>query len=144
EDYPLALASVAVLLLAFAGPIQRAGIRTAQGAAAYPELFAAGAFALLATGASFVYHRHPLSMDEYAPYFQSEAFASGHIAAHLPPQLIDWLVPPGFQGAFLEVSHSTGSVASGYWPGFALLLTPFSAVGVPWLCNPVLAALSLV
>jgi hypothetical protein len=37
----------------------------------------------------------------------------------------------------------TGEVISGYWPGYAMLLTPFTLVNVPWLANPLLAALSL-
>ena len=39
--------------------------------------------------------------------------------------------------------HETGQVVSSYWPGFALLLTPFEFFGVPWLCNPVLGALTV-
>ena len=41
------------------------------------------------------------------------------------------------------MSHETGQVASAYWPGFAALLAPLSAVGLPWLCNPLLGALSI-
>ena len=83
-------------------------------------------------------------MDEYAPYFQSQVFAAGHLAGRFPAELLDWLVPPGFQNAFLVVSPTTGAVASVYMPGFALLLAPFAFAGVPWLCNPVLGAASLI
>ncbi len=34
-------------------------------------------------------------------------------------------------------------MAEAYWPGFALLLTPFTWASVPWLCNPVISALTL-
>jgi hypothetical protein len=57
---------------------------------------------------------------------------------------MDWLVPPGFQNYFISVSKVTGNVASAYWPSFALLLTPFTALGIPWACNPVISALTLV
>ncbi len=97
-----------------------------------------------AAGAVLVYHRHPLSMDEYAQVFQSEVFASGHLAGKFPPALLNWLIPEGFQGYFLVVSPQTGAVASAYWPSFALLLTPFSALGIPWLLNPVVSACTVV
>ena len=82
-------------------------------------------------------------MDESAPYMQSRIFAAGALLGRLPAPLVDWLVYPGFQGHFIQVSHQTGEVASVYWPGFALLLTPFTAAGISWLCNPLLGALSV-
>lgn len=98
---------------------------------------------LLSIGALFVYHDHPLCMDEYAAYFQSQAFAAGHLAGRFPVALVDRLVPPAFQGHFLNVSHATGEVASTYWPSFALLLTPFTWLGIPWACNSAVSALTL-
>src|ERR671935_1068248 len=44
---------------------------------------------------------------------------------------------------FLYGSFQTGQVASAYWPGFATILAPFSALGAPWACNAFLAALAL-
>jgi hypothetical protein len=82
-------------------------------------------------------------MDEYAAYFQGRVFAAGRLHGRLPAPLLDWLIPPGFQDYFLNVSRVTGDVAEAYWPGFALLLAPFMWAGVPWLCNPVLSALTL-
>ncbi len=99
---------------------------------------------LLAAGTLFVYHDHPLSMDEYAAYFQSQVFAAGHLHGQFPPGLLDWLIPRGFQDYFLNVSPTTGAVSETYWPGFALLLTPFTWAGVPWLCNPVISAATLI
>ena len=99
--------------------------------------------AVLAAGTVIVYHDHPLSMDEYAGYFQSRVFAAGHLSGSFPPPLLDWLIPPGFQDYFLNVSPVSGAVTESYWPGFALLLTPFMWAGVPWLCNPVISALTL-
>jgi hypothetical protein len=98
---------------------------------------------LVCAGTVWVYCDHPFSMDEYAAVFQAKIFASGHIAAQLPPQLIDWLVVPGFNGMFLIASHTSGQAIESYWPGFALLLAPFVFLGMPWLCNALLAGLAL-
>jgi hypothetical protein len=106
-------------------------------------LIAAATTALLCAGTLAVYLNHPLSMDEYAQYFQSEIFAAGRLSGNFPIALMDWLIPPSFHNLFLSVSKSTGAVASGYWPSFALLLTPFTALGIPWACNPVISALTL-
>ena len=83
-------------------------------------------------------------MDEYAAYFQSRIFAAGHLSGNFPLQLIDWLVPPGFQDYFLNVSRTSGDIAETYWPGFALLLAPFTWLGIPWACNPLISALTLI
>lgn len=98
----------------------------------------------LCIGTRVFYLSHPLTMDEYSPYFQSQVFAAGHLAGRFLPGLIDgWFVPEIYQNEFFFVSHSSGRVASGYWPGFALLLTPFTFLGIPWACNPVISALTL-
>jgi hypothetical protein len=109
----------------------------------YPIGIAATTVAALAIGAFLVYHRYPLSMDEYAAVFQSKVFASGTVAAQVRPDLVDWLVVRGFNGTFLIASHQTGRVIEAYWPGFALLLAPFQLLSVPWLCNPSLSGLSV-
>ena len=107
-------------------------------------LWVAGATTvLLCLGSLVVYCNHPLSMDEYAQFLQSQIFAAGKLSGQFPPALMDWLVPPGFQNYFLSVSKSTGAVISSYWPSFSLLLTPFTALGIPWACNPVISALTL-
>ena len=98
---------------------------------------------VLAVSAPVVYHDYPLSMDEYATVFQSKIFASGTAAAQVPPDLVDWLVVRGFNGTFVIASPETGRVIEAYWPGFALLLTPFQFLAVPWLCNALLSGLSV-
>ena len=103
-------------------------------------LLAALLVALLSLGAVLVYHDHPLSMDEYASWFQAGAFGSGRLAGRFPPELMPRLLPAGFVGYFLVPSIETGEVVSAYWPGFALLLAPFRAAGVPWMLNPLLTA----
>jgi hypothetical protein len=109
----------------------------------HPLWVAAGSAVLLSWGAWSVYLHWPLSMDEYAAVFQSKLFASGHVAGHFPPQLLDWLIPRGFQDYFINVRPATGAVTSAYWPSFALLLTPFTWLGIPWICNPLISAATL-
>lgn len=107
-------------------------------------ILAASTAVVFSVGTLVVYRNHPLAMDEYAVLFQSKVFAAGHLTGRFPPNLLDWLIPPGFQNYFLDVSHVTGQVASSYWPSFSLLLTPFTWLGIPWACNPVISALSII
>ena len=108
----------------------------------HPSWIAAASAAILSCGTWAVYLNSPLSMDEYAAFFQSKVFAAGHIGGQFPPALLDWLIPRGFQDYFLNVT-ATGRVTSAYWPSFALVLTPFTWLGIPWACNPVLSALTI-
>jgi hypothetical protein len=110
----------------------------------HPMLTAGTATGVLCAGALLVYRAHPLAMDEYAPLFQSQAFAAGHLTGQFPAGLLDALIPKGFQNYFLNVSPVSGEVASTYWPSFALLLTPFTWLGIPWACNPVLSGMTVV
>ena len=109
----------------------------------HPIRISLATVAALAVGALVVYHDYPLSMDEYAAVFQSKVFASNALAAHVPPDLVDWLVVRGFNGSFLVASPQTGRVIEAYWPGYALLLAPFQFLTVPWLCNALLSGLSV-
>jgi hypothetical protein len=109
----------------------------------HPIGIALTSVAALAICACGVSHDYPLSMDEYASFFQSKVFASGAVAAYVPADLVDWLVVRGFNGPFLIASPETGRVIEAYWPGFALLLAPFQFLGVPWLCNASLTGLSV-
>lgn len=81
--------------------------------------------------------------DEATVRFQSEVFASGHLTARVPPELLNWLIPSASQGHFWHVSHASGTLISSFWPGSALVMAPFAALGAPWLCNPFLTALTL-
>jgi hypothetical protein len=110
----------------------------------HPHHIALATFAILCLGSLLVYQDHPLAMDEYAQLFQSRVFAAGHLTGQFPAPLMDWLVPKGFQNYFLFVSTQTGFVASTYWPSFALLLTPFTFLGIPWACNPCISAATLI
>lgn len=97
---------------------------------------------LLCVGSLGIYQNHPLSMDEYAAVFQAKVFAAGALHGQFPPDLLDNLIPKGFQNHFLLVNRNTGAVFSAYWPGFSLVLAPFVWLGVPWACNPTLVAAS--
>src|SRR3984957_6614812 len=99
--------------------------------------------ALLALGAVFIYHNDAFSMDEYAAVFQAKTFAAGRLTARLPPSVVNWLIPPGFNGAFLVASRSTGQAIEAYWPGFSLILAAFEFLGIPWPCNASLAGIAV-
>jgi hypothetical protein len=142
-DAKAAIGTLGVLLLAVLVSVPTWTSRLLARISDHMILVAIATTALLCAGSWFVYRNHPLSMDEYSQYFQSEVFAAGRLSGNFPVALMDWLVPRGFQNYFLSVSKSTGSVASAYWPSFALMLTPFTALGIPWACNPVISALTL-
>jgi hypothetical protein len=143
NDYPGAVCALLILVGALFGSRYPPARRMVQWAGDHPLIIAVLTALLLALGTLVIYHNHPLAMDEYAAYFQSRVFAAGQLHGRFPAPLLDWLIPRGFQDYFLNVSRATGSVAETYWPGFALLLTPFTWAGVPWLCNPVISALTL-
>jgi hypothetical protein len=88
-------------------------------------------------------HHHALSGDEHLALFQSRVFAAGHLTGQFPSELVYRLIPTNYIDRWLIASES-GRVASVYWPGFSLILVPFTLLGVPWACNPLLASLSLV
>ena len=136
--------SLALILAACFRPLQPMALRLVDAIAAAPWRTAALSFIVLCLGALFVQHAHPLAQDEYAALFQSKVFAAGRLTGELPPPLLGRLIPPIYVNQFLFGSFQTGEVASAYWPGFALLLAPFSALDAPWACNPLLASLALV
>ncbi|AOY91453.1 hypothetical protein BKK79_06200 [Cupriavidus sp. USMAA2-4] len=144
-DRPVAEASVLLVPLAAAlAPYCGRMAAVAAACGRHPWRAAALTGIVFALGARYVYHAHPLSMDEYAVWFQSRLFANGALSAHFPPSWLDRLIYQPFQNYFLVVSHTSGNVISAYWPGFALLMAPFSLAGAEWLCNPVLSALTVV
>ena len=95
-------------------------------------------------GLAYWAHQHfTFSWDEYSLLTQSRIFATGHRSGWVPPALIDWVFAPGHVGVFFAVSAQSGHFVPVYWPGVGLLATPFTALGVSWLCNPFLGALGL-
>ncbi len=108
-----------------------------------PWATAMAAFIGLSVAMFAAAHNHALAGDEHLALFQSRAFAAGHLTGQFPPELVYRLIPTHYLEHWLIASES-GRVASVYWPGFSLLLVPFTLLGVPWACNPLLASLSLV
>jgi hypothetical protein len=135
----LALGIIAAAALAARDPRMPERLMVSR-LAADPRAFIAAVTVALAASALLVYRAHPLSMDEYAPLFQARVFARFRLTAQVPPELVPRLVPP--IRWFIEASPS-GEMLSSYWPGFALLLTPFVWLGCPWLLNPLLGGATL-
>jgi hypothetical protein len=106
-----------------------------------PGAVAVAVTALLAAGALAIYQNYPLSMDEFAPFFQAEVFSRGRLTGEFPPALLPRLTIRTMW--FLGTNLEHGWILSGYLPGFALLLTPFVAIGAPWLLNPLLGGLTV-
>lgn len=136
----LACAIAAIAMIA-AALWQSASPRFVERLAQRPQWFILAATAAMVAAAQLVYRAHPLSMDEFAPVFQSGAFAHGSLTGQVPPALLPRLLPP-WSNWFIEAS-SSGKLISSYWPGFALLLTPFTAARCPWLLNPLIGGATL-
>lgn len=143
-DYGAAMLALGILLLALFVPRVPGVDRLLRALGEHPVAVGAATAVLLSIGARVVYRNQPLSMDEYAALFQSQVFAAGHISGKFPVDLLNFVIPEGFQNFFLNTSRVTGEVSSNYWPSFALLLTPFTLLGMPWACNPVLSGLTIV
>lgn len=150
HDWPASWVFVAILGLALfvsKRPLPRDWSEGVAGATLWVErhlwAFCAGVFLLLCLGALFVTKREALSMDEYSVLLQSRIFASGHLAGHLPPDVLHRAVPFIFRGSFIHVAFARGEWVSSYWPGCALLMAPFAALQAPWAFNPAVTALSI-
>jgi len=137
QDFYAAPLFALVLAAALIPVLQHAGMALAALSSRHVLAVAFLTTLALALGSHLVYHAHPLSMDEYVPVFQSAVFAEGRLAGQFPPDLLPWLIPRHFVNWFFKVT-ATGEVVGNYWPGFALLLTPFTALGASWLLNPIL------
>src|SRR4051812_8445558 len=144
QDVSASLLLMALVVLACFAPGRAAAIALVDAMARHPWRTALVTFVILCLGALFVERAQPLAQDEYAALFQSRVFAAGRVTGQFPPDMVARFIPPYYLNQFLYASIQTGAVASAYWPGFALLLAPFSLVGAPWACNPLLACLALV
>jgi hypothetical protein len=144
EDFSSAWLALAICLLAAVWKRPAPILRVVDFFGDHPYFVALGSVVLLALGTVTVYRDYPLSMDEYAAVLQAKIFASGHLVAQLPRDLVDWLVVRGFNGSFLAASPESGRTIEQYWPGFALLLAPFEYLKAPWTCNATLAGLAMV
>ncbi len=143
DDFNTAWLMLGVCMLAAFWKKPEPVLRVVDFVGAHGTAVAVAAVIPLALGALFIYHNNALSMDEYAAVFQAKIFAAGRLTSQLPPSVVDWLIPPGFNGSFLIASRTTGMAIEGYWPGFALILAPFEFLAVPWLCNACLAGVGI-
>lgn len=144
QDLAGGLLLMALVIAACFAPLRPAALAFVDAISRHPWRTASTAFVMLCLGSIFIEQNHPLAQDEYAALFQSQAFAAGRLTGQFPPELVSRLIPPSYINQFLYASTQTGQVASAYWPGFALLLAPFSFVHAPWAANPLLASLALV
>jgi len=132
--------AIAVLALVPA----RSPLALVDALASRPWTWAAVALGAICIATFAAAKNHPLAGDEHLALFQSRAFAAGKLTGAFPPELLYRLIPSQYQWRWLIADEASGRVASMYWPGFALLLAPFDWIGASWLCNPLLAASSLV
>lgn len=109
----------------------------------YPWQISITSTLILALLARYAYLDTPFTMDEYSPWFQAHIFASGHLSAPFPVDLIDHVISPVYRNHFFAINQHNGQTISTYWPGFALLMTPFAWLGAPWLTNPVIVGINL-
>ena len=104
-------------------------------------LIAVVSFVLLALGTLLVFGTSPVSSDEQAHLFQARLFAQFKLTGDYPPALIDRVF--GTYRNDLILVSAQGRAMSVYWPGWALLMTPFVWLGAPWLLGPAMASLGI-
>jgi hypothetical protein len=143
-DWVGALLGLVFLVAAFVLPPQRWIDGVTAWLGRNVRMVAVGVTVALAAMSVVAHHAYPLTMDEYAPAFQSQVFARGRLTAQWPPEIAPLLVAPQNIGWFIALSKGTGEACSEYWPGHALLMTPFTFLGIPWACNPVLSGVAIV
>ena len=144
DDRPVAWISVLICALAGASRWDEPFAMTSRFLSQHINRVAFAVVLLGAAGAILVYRAYPLSMDEYAAVFQSRVFAAGDLFGRMSAGYAHWLLVSGFNGEFFDASEKTGRIIETYLPGFALLLTPFVLIHAAWLCNPLLAGVSIV
>ena len=144
QDVPGAAVLILIAVAAGWPPLARAGLALVEAIGRKPWATALVTFLVLCAGQLLAVKEHALAGDEHLILLQAKAFAAGRLTAQFPPELIPWLVPEPYVNRWLYASPQTGAVVSVYWPGFALLLAPFALFGIPWVCNPLLAAAALV
>ncbi|MCX7430292.1 MAG: hypothetical protein NTY17_04715 [Planctomycetia bacterium] len=138
-DWAGALLGFVFLVAAFLLPPQRWIDDLTAWLGRQARLVAVGVAVALMALSVVAQHAYPLTMDEYAPTFQSQVFARGRLTAQWPAEITPLLVAPQNVGWFFAVSKSTGQACSEYWPGHAILMTPFTFLGIPWALNPALS-----
>lgn len=144
QDLPGAVLVIFMAAAAAWPPLARPALAFVEQIGRRPWSTAFAAFVVLCAGELLVVKGYALAGDEHLVLMQAKAFAAGHLTAQFPPELVSWVLPRIYFDFWLYASPQTGAAVSIYWPGYALLLTPFVLVGAPWACNPLLASGSLV
>jgi hypothetical protein len=106
-----------------------------------PWGIAASALLISLAGTFLVFHNYLVSVDERAMDFQARIFAAGKLAAPVGDRyhsLIDALTPH-----FISYFPSDSVWLSDYLPGFSALKAPFLLFHIPFLINPLFAALTV-
>lgn len=135
---------VAIGVLACVPATHRPALAFVEAIGRRPWTSAAIAFFVLCAGARFAAQNHALAGDEHLTVMQSRIFAAGRLTGEVPPELMPWLMADFYRYRWIMLNPFTGDIVSIYWPGFAVLLAPFTRLGIPWACNPLLASLALV
>jgi hypothetical protein len=132
-----------IALLACIPATHRPALALVEAIGRRPGLTAGVVFVVLCAGMFAVAQNHGLAGDEYLTLMQSRIFAEGRLTGEWPPDLLPWLMADTYRYRWIMVNAVSGEVTSIYWPGFAVLLTPFSLARIPWALNPLLAAIAL-
>ena len=144
----LAAFALATFWLALRGAAvtQRVGpwLVRAEGAISARSVWAVAAavLALTAAGSVLVMHGLGLSMDEHAIVFQARLLLAGKLTAAIPAAwqpIAPWITP-----IFVNYQPVEQRWVAAYFPGYAAIRALFTALGVPLLTNPVLAASSVI
>jgi hypothetical protein len=92
--------------------------------------------------ARLVFHLQLVSMDEFSLDFQARLFVRGKVWTDVP---WPWRsVSVALTPIFVLFDQQSGHWMSQYLPVYSAIKTPFVALGVPWLLNPLLTALTVV
>ncbi len=135
---------VAIAVLACVPATHRPALAFVEAVGRRPWASAGIVFVALCLGTLYAAQNHALAGDEHLTLMQSRIFAEARLTGQYPPELMSWLMSDYYRYRWIMLNPHSGEIASIYWPGFALLLTPFTLLGIPWACNPLLAALALV
>jgi hypothetical protein len=121
---------------------QHRPVREADGFSEKTILWIAVAvFSITFLGTFTVYHRYPLSTDEYMVGWQAEVFRGGQVRAALAPSY--WPFAKALAPYFALYSCETHTWISQYLPVYAQMHAIFMAVGAAELLNPLLSAGSI-
>jgi hypothetical protein len=111
---------------------RRAGLRSSS---VVLILLLAASFAFLSYLSLVVFRNYPFCMDEYNYWYQAKIFASGHRYLSIQKELYPLVEK------FMVLTD--GKLFSRYTPGWPVLLTIGTLLGVPGLVNPLLSVLCL-